>query len=88
VIVEAVRTALAETPPELAHDVLDRGIHLTGGGALLRGLDRRLAEETGIAIHLADAPLDTVCIGAAEALEELDRMHGRGLVQGNEGPQR
>ncbi len=80
-IVEAVRTTLSETPPELAHDVLDRGIHLTGGGALLRGLDRRLAAETGIPVHLAEAPLDTVCIGAATALEEIERMRGRGLVQ-------
>ncbi|MGH2725409.1 MAG: rod shape-determining protein [Actinomycetota bacterium] len=81
VIVEAVRATLSETPPELAHDVLDRGIHLTGGGALLRGLDRRLAAETGIPVHRAEAPLDTVCIGAAKALEEIERMRGRGLVQ-------
>ena len=80
VIVEAVRTTLAETPPELAHDVLDTGIHLTGGGALLRGLDRRLAAETGIPVHRIEAPLDTVCLGAAKALEEIDRMRGRGLV--------
>jgi rod shape-determining protein MreB len=80
VIVEAVRTTLAETPPELAHDVLDSGIHLTGGGALLRGLDRRLASETGIPVHRIDTPLDTVCMGAAKALEQIERMRGRGLV--------
>jgi rod shape-determining protein MreB and related proteins len=85
VIVEAVRTTLAETPPELAHDVLDQGIYLTGGGALLRGLDRRLSAETGIPVHLAPAPLDTVCVGAAQALEEIERMRGRGLVQEPEG---
>ena len=81
VIVEAVRTTLAETPPELAHDVLDRGIHLTGGGALLRGLDRRLSAETGIPVFTAPDPLDTVCLGAAKALEEIDRMRLRGLIQ-------
>ena len=81
VIVEAVRTTLAETPPELAHDVLDVGIHLTGGGALLRGLDRRLALETGIPVHLVEAPLDTVCLGTAKALEQIERMRGDGLVQ-------
>jgi rod shape-determining protein MreB len=80
VIVEAVRATLAETPPELAHDVLDSGINLTGGGALLRGLDRRLASETGIPVHLVKDPLDTVCMGTAKALEEIDRMRGRGLV--------
>ncbi|MGH2795123.1 MAG: rod shape-determining protein [Actinomycetota bacterium] len=80
VIVEAVRTTLAETPPELAHDVLDTGIHLMGGGALLRGLDRRLASETGIPVHLVDNPLDTVCLGTAKALEEIERMRGQGLV--------
>lgn len=81
-IIEAVRGALAGTPPELAHDVLDRGIHLTGGGALLRGLDRRITLETDIPVHLAETPLTTVCLGAGEALEALDRLKDRGLVSG------
>jgi rod shape-determining protein MreB len=79
-IVDAVRATLSDTPPELAHDVLDRGIHLCGGGALLRGFDRRLQLETGIAIHLSEVPLETVCLGAGEAIEELDRLRSRGLV--------
>ena len=80
VVVEAVRGAFADTPPELGHDVLDRGIHLCGGGALLKGFDRRLGVETGIPIHLADRPLETVCLGAGEALAELERMRTRGLI--------
>ena len=80
VVVEAVRGCLADTPPELAHDVLDRGIHLCGGGALLKGFDRRLAGETGIPIHQSERPLEAVCLGAGEALAELDRLRSRGLV--------
>lgn len=79
-VVDALRATLADTPPELAHDVLDRGIHLCGGGALLRGFDRRLQMETGIAIHLSENPLETVCLGAGEAIDELDGLRSRGLV--------
>jgi rod shape-determining protein MreB len=79
-VVEGVRGALADTPPELAHDVLDRGIHLTGGGALLRGLDRRISAETDIPVHVGERPLETVCVGAGLALEALDRLRDRGLV--------
>lgn len=79
-VVEGVRGALAETPPELAHDVLDRGIHLTGGGAQLRGLDLRIFSETEIPVHVAERPLETVCVGAGAALESLDRLRDRGLV--------
>ena len=57
-IVDAVKTTLDKCPPELAGDVMDRGIALTGGGALLRGLDERLREDTGLPIHLADKPLE------------------------------
>ena len=62
-IVDAVKTTLDKCPPELAGDVMDRGIALTGGGALLRGLDERLREETGMPIHMADNPLDSVVAG-------------------------
>ena len=73
-IVEGVRVALERTPPELAADIVDRGIVLTGGGALLRGLDRLLAEETGLPIIIADDPLSCVVMGSGKALEELDAM--------------
>jgi rod shape-determining protein MreB len=71
-IVSVVRTVLERTPPELASDVIDRGIVLTGGGALLRHLDVLLAQETGIPVHVAENPLDCVAIGAGVALEYLD----------------
>jgi rod shape-determining protein MreB and related proteins len=71
-IVSVVRSVLERTPPELASDVIDRGIVLTGGGALLRHLDVLLAQETGIPVHVAENPLDCVAIGAGVALEYLD----------------
>jgi rod shape-determining protein MreB and related proteins len=74
VIVAAVRETLERTPPELAGDVVERGITLTGGGALLEGFDRRLAEETLMPIHMADSPLASVALGAGKALEEYDAM--------------
>jgi rod shape-determining protein MreB and related proteins len=74
VIVEAVRTTLDKCPPELAGDVMDRGIALTGGGALLRGLDQRLREDTGMPIHLADNPLDSVAMGTGRCVEDFDTL--------------
>jgi len=71
-IVQTVRTVLERTPPELAADVIDRGLVLTGGGALLRHLDLLLIEETGIPCHVADNPLECTAIGAGVALEHLD----------------
>ncbi len=73
-IVEGVQAALERTPPELAADIVDRGIVLTGGGALLRGLDRLLAEKTGLPVIIADDPLSCVVMGSGKALEELDTM--------------
>ncbi|OSM02190.1 rod shape-determining protein [Magnetofaba australis] len=73
-IVEGVRMALERTPPELAADIVDRGIVLTGGGALLRGLDKLLAEETGLPVIIAEDPLSCVVMGSGRALEELDAM--------------
>ncbi|MBF0622570.1 MAG: rod shape-determining protein [Magnetococcales bacterium] len=73
-IVEGVRVALERTPPELAADIVDRGIVLTGGGALLRGLDKLLAEETGLPVIIAEDPLSCVVKGSGRALEELDIM--------------
>jgi len=71
-ISSVVRSVLERTPPELASDVIDRGIVLTGGGALLRHLDVLLAQETGVPVHVAENPLDCVAIGAGVALEYLD----------------
>ncbi len=71
-IVAAVKTTLEQTPPELAADIVDRGIHLTGGGALLKGIDELLQEETGLPIKIADDPLAAVALGAGLALDNLD----------------
>jgi rod shape-determining protein MreB len=70
-IVESVRIALERCPPELAADLVDRGIVLAGGGALLRGIDRLLAEETGLPVHVADDPLCAVAEGTGRVLNEL-----------------
>jgi len=72
VIVAAVKTALEQTPPELAADIVDRGIYLTGGGALLKGLDDLLKQETGLPIKIADDPLTTVVLGSGRALDNLN----------------
>jgi len=74
-IVAAVKQALEQTPPELCADVAERGIVLTGGGALLRDLDRLLSEETGLHVQVADDPLTCVARGGGRALELVD-MHG------------
>jgi len=70
-IVESVRTALERCPPELAADLVDRGVVLAGGGALLRGIDKLLAEETGLPVHVADDPLSAVAEGTGRVLSEL-----------------
>ena len=71
-IVEAVIGVLERTPPELSADILDRGIVLTGGGALLRGLDTLIQNETGIEVHIAESPLDCVALGAGAVLDNPD----------------
>jgi rod shape-determining protein MreB len=73
-IVDAVKNTLDETPPELAADIIDKGLVLTGGGALLQALDQRLHAETGIPVHVADRPLDTVAIGSGKCLEEFEAL--------------
>jgi len=73
-IVEAVRMALERTPPELSADFIDKGLILTGGGALLRNLDLRLREETGIPVSIAEDPLSAVVLGVGRILDDLDLL--------------
>ncbi len=73
-IIEAVRVALEQTPPELSADIVDRGIVLTGGGALLKNLDKRLREETGLPVSIADAPLTSVVMGTGKMLTDFDLL--------------
>jgi rod shape-determining protein MreB len=75
-IIDAVKTTLDKTPPELAADIMEQGIMITGGGALLTGLNHRLEHETGMPIHIADNPLQSVAIGSGQALEEFDALRG------------
>jgi len=74
VIVENVRISLERCPPELSADLVERGIVLAGGGALLRGLDRLLAEETGLPVHVAEDPLSAVAEGTGKVLQEFDAL--------------
>jgi rod shape-determining protein MreB len=78
-IIGAVRMAIEQTPPELGSDVAERGIVLTGGGALLRDLDRLIEDETGLPVVVAEDPLTCVARGGGKALEMLD-SHGLDLV--------
>ncbi|MFQ5566586.1 MAG: rod shape-determining protein, partial [Paracoccaceae bacterium] len=73
-IVEAVMVALEATPPDLAADIVDNGVMLAGGGALLHDLDITLREQTGLAISVAEDPLACVALGTGRALEHLDRL--------------
>lgn len=68
-IIDAIKDTLECTPPELSSDIIDRGIMLSGGGALLRGLDTLVQNETGIEVHIAEAPLDCVALGAGAVLD-------------------
>ena len=73
-ILDSIRYTLDRTPPELAADICERGIMLTGGGALLRGFDRYISEETNMPVHIAETPLDCVVLGAGKALENFDEL--------------
>ena len=73
-IVEAVMVCLERTPPELAADIIDRGIFLAGGGALLRNLDVLLREKTGLPIFIAEDPLSCVALGSGKVLDELNLL--------------
>ena len=74
-IIDAIKSTLDKTPPELAADIMDRGIVLAGGGALLQGLDERLRHETHMPVHLAESPLTCVAVGSGRSLEEFDAIH-------------
>ena len=73
IIMKIIRVTLEKTPPELAADIINQGIVLTGGGALLRGLDKLIAQETGMAVHVAEDPLDCVVLGTGMILEDMDK---------------
>jgi rod shape-determining protein MreB len=73
-VLEIIVRALSDTPPELAQDLIIQGIHLVGGGALLRGMDQRISKETALPVHLVDAPLECVVHGAGRCLESFDRL--------------
>lgn len=74
-VIEAIKTTLEKTPPELAADIIDQGITLAGGGALLRGLDRLINKETGMPVNIAESPLDCVAEGTGKVLEDIERLH-------------
>lgn len=73
-IVEAVKTTLERTPPELSADIIDNGITLTGGGALLKGMNELIFKETGIPVHIAENPMDCVAIGTGRVLENVELL--------------
>jgi rod shape-determining protein MreB and related proteins len=74
-IIESIKATLDKTPPELAADIMDRGIVLAGGGSLLQGLDERLRHETHMPVHLAESPLTCVAVGSGRSLEEFEAIH-------------
>jgi len=76
-IVEAVKSSLEQTPPELSSDIINRGIMLTGGGALLRNLDQVIRDETKIPVYVAESPLDCVALGTGQALEHIGKLRAR-----------
>lgn len=73
-VLDAIRTTLERTPPELSADIIDHGITLTGGGALLRGLDKLIEQETGMDVFIAENPLDCVAAGTGKVLDNLDKL--------------
>ena len=74
IILDAVRVALEKTPPELSADIMDKGIVLTGGGSMLKNLDRRLREETGLPVTTAEEPLSSVALGTGAMLADVDLL--------------
>lgn len=74
-ILEGVKSTLEKTPPELASDIMDRGIMISGGGANLKGIDALIRKETGMPVQIADSPLDCVVMGAGKALEQYEQIN-------------
>jgi rod shape-determining protein MreB len=79
-IVEAVMVALEKTPPELSADIIDRGIILTGGGSLLKNIDKRIREETQLPVFITEDPLTTVVLGAGKMLDDLELLKKISLI--------
>ncbi|NLC69584.1 MAG: rod shape-determining protein [Clostridiaceae bacterium] len=73
-IIDAIKYTMERTPPELASDIMDKGIMLTGGGALLSGLDKLIAKEVGVPVNIAENPLDCVALGSGKVLEEIETL--------------
>jgi rod shape-determining protein MreB len=82
-IVDAIKSTLDKTPPELASDIMDRGIMLAGGGALLHRLDERVRTETEMPVHIAESPLTCVAVGSGRSLEEFDVLHRQASLARN-----
>ena len=74
-VIEAIKVTLEKTPPELAADIIDQGITLAGGGALIRGLDKLINKETGMPVYVAETPLDCVADGTGKVIEEIEKLH-------------
>lgn len=74
-IVDAIKATLEKTPPELASDIMDKGIVITGGGALIRGIDELISHETGMPVRIAEKPLDCVAAGTGKVLEDMEHLH-------------
>ena len=87
-IIDAIKETLDRTPPELASDIMDRGIMLAGGGSLLQGLDERLREETQMPAHRAESPLTCVAVGSGRSLEEFEAIHRSNRNNRNRRPRR
>jgi rod shape-determining protein MreB len=87
-ILDAIKSTLDKTPPELAADIMDRGIVLAGGGALLTGLDHRLRHETHMPVHVAESPLTCVAVGSGRSLEEFEAIHRSAKARNRNGRRR
>jgi rod shape-determining protein MreB len=87
-IIDAIKSTLDKTPPELAADIMDRGIVLAGGGALLHGLDERLRHETQMPVQLAESPLTCVAVGSGKSLEEFEVIHRAAKARNRNGRRR